>query len=69
MYIYKFLINVIGKIFLHKEQAIRASRKYPNCRVEIFVTNVLYEGYEPMYEYYKNGLLYKNSKVIEDIIS
>lgn len=46
------------KIYLHKDQAINASCKYPNARVEIFVTNCVYEGYEPIYQYYKGGILY-----------
>lgn len=47
------------KIYLHKEQAINASCKDPYGRVEIYVTNCLYAGYEPIYEYYRGGILYK----------
>jgi hypothetical protein len=64
-YVYLFLYDGCDwedqKIFLHKEQAIMISQKYPNARVEIFVTNCLYPGYEPMYEYYKGGILYKKN--------
>lgn len=47
-------------IFLSKEDAIKKSKDYPNCRVEIFgKTNT--SGYEPTYNYYQNGELIQNS--------
>ena len=41
-------------VFLTKEHAIDQSKKYPNCRVEIFTKNNNSE-YVPTYNYYKNG--------------
>jgi len=46
-------------IIVTEEQAIQASIKYPNSRVEIFSKNTEF-GYSPTYKYYKNGELYKN---------
>lgn len=61
-YLYLFLYDGCNqedqKIFLFEEQAIKASMKYPNARVEIFVTNCLYQGYEPTYKYYKGGVFH-----------
>jgi hypothetical protein len=51
-------------IYLHLDQAINASCKYPKGRVEIFVTNCAYSGYEPINEYYKAGILYKNGEPV-----
>ena len=44
-------------IFLTKEEAIRASIRYPNNTVEIFRRTD--SGYLPTYDFYKNGSLYK----------
>jgi hypothetical protein len=44
-------------IFLTKEEAIQASIKSPNSRVEIFSRTDC--GYLPTYDFYKNGSLYK----------
>jgi hypothetical protein len=47
-------------ILLSEEDAINESKNYPNDRVEIFSKkNKL--GYTPTYNYYKNGILFKNS--------
>jgi hypothetical protein len=47
-------------ILVSKEDAINASITYPNARVEIFSkTNTI--GYEPTYDYYKNGNLVQAS--------
>ena len=43
-------------IFLTKEEAIESSIKYPNRRVEIFRKSYL--GYEPTYDFYKQGRLF-----------
>lgn len=53
-------------IFLHLDQAINASHKNPYARVEIFVTNCAYPGYEPTYEFYKGGILYKNGAPVSN---
>lgn len=47
-------------ILLSEEDAINASKHYPNDRVEIFSKNNKL-GYKPTYNYYKNGILVKNS--------
>ena len=47
-------------IILSKEEAINASIKYPNQRVEIFSKTDTY-GYKPTYNYYKNGDFIHNS--------
>ena len=44
-------------IILTEEEAIRASIKYSNSRIEIFSKNTDF-GYSPTYNYYKNGELY-----------
>lgn len=46
-------------IIVTEEEAIQASIKYPNSRVEIFGKNSDI-GYSPTYNYYKNGELYKS---------
>lgn len=46
-------------IFLNEEDAVQASIKHENCRVEIFSKNSD-SGYKPTYNYYKNGELYKS---------
>jgi hypothetical protein len=46
-------------IFLTEEEAIQASIKYSNIRIEIFSNNNIDIGYLPTYNYYKNGELYK----------
>lgn len=51
-------------IYLHLDQAINASCKDPQGRVEIFVTNCLYPGYEPIHQYYKGGVLYKDGEPV-----
>ena len=43
-------------VLLSKEDAIHASKRYPNSRVEIFGKNDTL-GYTPTYNYYKNGEL------------
>ena len=40
-------------------EAIQASIKYAYTRIEIFSKN-LDGGYLPTYDYYKNGIFYKN---------
>lgn len=47
-------------IFLSKDDAITKSIEYPNTRVEIFCKTTTL-GYEPTYNYYKNGELIKTS--------
>ena len=47
-------------ILLSEEDAINASKKYPNDRVEIFSKNNKLE-FTPTYNYYKNGILVKNT--------
>jgi len=47
-------------IFLSKEDAIKESIKHPNNRVEIFSKNST-SGYNPTYNYYKNGEFIQNS--------
>ena len=42
-------------LFLSQEEAIDASIKYPNSRVEIFGKEKNSIGYIPTYSYYKNG--------------
>jgi hypothetical protein len=44
-------------IILKKEDAIAASIKYQQCRVEIFTKKTGHYGYTPSYNYYKNGEL------------
>ena len=45
-------------IIVTKEEAIQASLKYPNSRVEIFLkSNKFGSVYEPSYDYYENGIL------------
>ena len=46
-------------IFLTEEEAIQASIKYPNSRIEIFCKNIDSTEYLPTYNYYKNGDCYK----------
>lgn len=47
-------------IILSKEEAISASIKYPNQRVELF-SKTETSGYKPTYNYYKNGEFIHNS--------
>lgn len=47
-------------IFLTEEEAIQASIKYSNIRIEIFSKNADF-GYSPTYNYYKNGEFYTPS--------
>ena len=49
-------------ILLSKEEAIDASIKYPNSRVEIFSKDIKL-GYTPTYDYYKDGNLVQASFV------
>ena len=44
-------------IFLTKREAIEASKKFPNRRLEIFSKTDF--GYQPTYDFYKDGVLYK----------
>jgi hypothetical protein len=46
-------------ILLSKDEAVSESKKYPKCRVEIFIKNKN-TGYTPTYNYYKNGELVKH---------
>jgi len=46
-------------IYLHKEDAIEASIKYHDSRIEIFGKNNNSNGYSPIYDYYKNGKKYE----------
>lgn len=46
-------------IIVTEDEAIQASMKYPNSRVEIFSKNADI-GYSPTYNYYKNGEMYKS---------
>lgn len=43
-------------IFLTESEAIEASTKYPNRRLDIFSKTDF--GYKPTYNFYKNGILY-----------
>ncbi len=49
-------------IFLTEDEAIQASIRNPNCRVEVFEKafdlNGDFNGYISTHNYYKNGLLY-----------
>jgi hypothetical protein len=47
-------------ILLSNEDAINESINHPNARVEIFNKNTK-SGYQPTYNYYKNGVLIQNS--------
>jgi hypothetical protein len=47
-------------ILLNEEDAINESKNYPNHRVEIFSKNKKL-SFTPTYNYYKNGILIKNS--------
>ncbi len=44
-------------IFLTPEDAIEASKNYPNGRVEILRKQATTNGYVPTYNYYKEGNL------------
>ncbi len=46
-------------IFLDKEEAISASLKYPDIRIDIF--KKVKFGYQMSYGYYKNGMYYPPS--------
>ena len=64
-YVYMLLFGIRNEwediiILLSKEEAIDASIKYPNARVEIFSKNNK-SGYTPTYNYYKNGELIQKS--------
>ena len=54
-------------IYLSEEEAIQASIKYPNFRIEIFSKNDLFNGYRPTYNYYKKGILHTFVKKIYKI--
>jgi hypothetical protein len=45
-----------ARIYLSKEEAVKASIKYPMLRVEIFGKSEIL-GYIPTYNYYQNGLI------------
>ena len=45
-------------IYTTKEEAIEASIKYQNSRIEIFGKKTDCNGYFPTYNYYNNGILY-----------
>jgi hypothetical protein len=44
-------------IYDNETDAINASIKYPNLRVEIFKQKIDAVGYTPTYTYYENGLI------------
>jgi len=46
-------------IFLTNEEALNASMKYPRYPVEIFEKKNDESGFEPTYNYYKNGEYYE----------
>jgi hypothetical protein len=46
-------------IYLNKQDAIEASIKYHDSRIEIFGKNNNCNGYSPTYDYYKNGKIYE----------
>jgi hypothetical protein len=48
-------------IYLTKQEAIEASKKYSNIRIEIFGKKTDRSGYFPTYNYYKNGELVQNA--------
>lgn len=48
-------------LFLNKEDAIEASKKYIKMRVEIFKKQKNKLGYQPTYFYYENGILINNN--------
>lgn len=57
-YIYLFMCGNEWEditVFLSVEEAIKASIKYPNDRVEIFSKRTNEAGYTPTYNYYENG--------------
>ena len=47
-------------VFLNENDAINASIRHPNSRVEIFNKCVHGNGYVPTYNFYKNGVYYNN---------
>lgn len=47
-------------VFLSEKEAIEASIKYPNSRVELFYKTPSF-GYSPTYNYYKNGIFFQTS--------
>jgi len=63
-YLYVSIINDLEDriIFLTEEQAIQASIRKPNTRVEVFEKafdlNGDFNGYISTHSYYKNGVLY-----------
>jgi hypothetical protein len=63
-YLYVSIINDLEDriIFLTKDQAIQASIRKPNTRVEVFEKtfdfNGNFNGYLATQNYYKNGVLY-----------
>jgi hypothetical protein len=46
-------------IFLSKYEAIQASIKYPRYQIEVFEKKSDESGFEPTYNYYKNGEYYE----------
>lgn len=47
-------------LFTSKEEAIEASKKYPQARVEIFAKSEK-GGYHPTYNFYEKGVYIQNS--------
>lgn len=48
-------------VFLSLDDAIKASIKYPEARVEIFSKKYNEIGYRPSYNYYENGKYIKKT--------
>lgn len=55
-------------VFLSMEEAIEASLKNPNSRVEVFSKHPNEKGYTPTYNYYENGKYIENHNVVKSII-
>ena len=54
-------------LLLSKEDAIQASIKHPELRVEIFrKVNANASGYTPTYHYYKNGQYHGGDSLVPD---
>ncbi len=48
-------------IFLSNKEAIDASIKYPDMKVQVYQHNLWDFGYRMAYMHYKNGILYESS--------
>jgi hypothetical protein len=46
------------RIIINEEEAIKLSKQYPSCTVEIFEKDDKLFGYIMSYKYFQNGILY-----------